>query len=241
MATVPSHVRPSIFARPAAPRRVHERAVVSVVLLALVGLLLRAHPVDRGLASALNAWHVGLLGALGDAVYVLFEPVPAITLTVLITAVVWVVTRRWSVAAAFAGVVALTWIPSDVLKLVVQRSRPEGSWLSHPFSPAQVDPSFPSGHMVFVTAMVLVLLMLLRGSRWWLPVAVAGVAVVGVVAFALCVDAVHWPTDVAASIVWAFAVAPAARIVWVDNVLGLVLRRVGQTGRHRAVDGEDAV
>lgn len=240
MTSVTSHVRPSIFTRPAAPRRVYERAVVSVVLLCLAGWLLRAHPVDRALGSAMNSWHVGLLGALGDAVYVLFEPVPAIALTVVITAVLWAVTRRWSVAAGFAGVVALTWIPSDVLKLVVQRPRPDGSWLSHPFSPVQVDPSFPSGHMVFVTSLLLALLMVLRGSSWRRPVAAASVVIVVVVAFALCVDAVHWPTDVAASILWAIAVAPAARIVWVDVVIGRAIRRVGQTGRHRAVDGEDA-
>lgn len=230
---------PSIFTRPAAPRRIYERAGVSIVLLLLAGLLLQFHPVDRELASALNSWHVGTVGVLGDVVYVLFEPVTAIALTVVVTAVVWLGMRQWSVAVAFAGVVALTWIPSDVVKLIVHRPRPDGAWLSHPFSPAQVDPSFPSGHMAFVTSLVLGLLMVLRGTRWRYLVAAAGLIVVAVVAFALCVDAVHWPSDVAASILWSVAVAPAVRIIWVDVVLGRVLRRVEHTRRHRVADGED--
>ncbi|MEN0102741.1 MAG: hypothetical protein AAGC90_07430, partial [Curtobacterium sp.] len=30
------------------------------------------------------------------------------------------------------------------------------------------------------------------------------------------IDAVHYPTDALASVAWALAVAPAARLVWVD-------------------------
>lgn len=33
------------------------------------------------------------------------------------------------------------------------------------------------------------------------------------------VDAVHYPSDIAASVAWALAVAPAARLVWVDSVM----------------------
>ena len=39
------------------------------------------------------------------------------------------------------------------------------------------------------------------------------------VALALAVDAVHYPTDISASVAWSLAVAPAARLVWVDWVM----------------------
>ncbi|RDH95274.1 undecaprenyl-diphosphatase [Curtobacterium sp. AG1037] len=231
--------------------------MVVVVLLVGVGFVLRAHPVDAGLARALNSLHVGVLGAVGSAVYTLFEPVPAVLLTVVLTGLVWARTRRLVTAAAFAGVVALTWIPSDLLKVVVGRPRPDGSLLPHPFVPVQPDASFPSGHTVFVVALVLAGLMLVPAGPRRRVLAVLGGVVVLVVATALAVDGVHWPTDVVASVAWALAVAPVARIVWVDLVLTRVVQRgaarverfrtpderaavVGeQTGRHRA-DEEDA-
>lgn len=231
--------------------------MVGVVLLVVVGFVLRAHPVDAGLARALNTLHVGVLGAVGSAVYTVFEPVPAVLLTVVLTGLVWARTRRLVTAAAFAGVVALTWIPSDLLKVVVGRPRPDGSVLPHPFVPVQPDASFPSGHTVFVVALVLAGLMLVPAGPRRRVLAVLGGVVVLVVATALAVDGVHWPTDVVASVVWALAVAPVARIVWVDLVLTRVVQRgaarverfrtpderaavVGeQTGRHRA-DEEDA-
>lgn len=231
--------------------------MVGVVLLVVVGFVLRAHPVDAGLARALNSLHVGVLGAVGSAVYTVFEPVPAVLLTVVLTGLVWARTRRLVTAAAFAGVVALTWIPSDLLKVVVGRPRPDGSLLPHPFVPVQPDASFPSGHTVFVVALVLAGLMLVPAGPRRRVLAVLGGVVVLVVATALAVDGVHWPTDVVASVVWALAVAPVARIVWVDLVLTRVVQRgaarverfrtpderaavVGeQTGRHRA-DEEDA-
>ncbi|WP_186315320.1 MULTISPECIES: phosphatase PAP2 family protein [Curtobacterium] len=251
--TTPLPVSP---ARPTR-RRAVERAVVGVVLLVVVGFVLRAHPVDAGLARALNSLHVGVLGAVGSAVYTVFEPVPAVLLTVVLTGLVWARTRRLVTAAAFAGVVALTWIPSDLLKVVVGRPRPDGSVLPHPFVPVQPDASFPSGHTVFVVALVLAGLMLVPAGPRRRVLAVLGGVVVLVVATALAVDGVHWPTDVVASVVWALAVAPVARIVWVDLVLTRVVQRgaarverfrtpderaavVGeQTGRHRA-DEEDA-
>ncbi len=231
--------------------------MVGVVLLVVVGFVLRAHPVDAGLARALNSLHVGVLGAVGSAVYTVFEPVPAVLLTVVLTGLVWARTRRLVTAAAFAGVVALTWIPSDLLKVVVGRPRPDGSVLPHPFVPVQPDASFPSGHTVFVVALVLAGLMLVPAGPRRRVLAVLGGVVVLVVATALAVDGVHWPTDVVASVAWALAVAPVARIVWVDLVLTRVVQRgaarverfrtpderaavVGeQTGRHRA-DEEDA-
>lgn len=221
------------------PRPVIGRAALVVAVLVVAGLVLRAHPLDASLAAALNAAHTGVVGASCSAVYALFEPVPAVLLTVVVTGLVWARTRRLLPAIAFGGVVALTWIPSDLLKVLVARPRPTAAVLPHPFVPAQPDASFPSGHAVFVTAIVLAALMLVRDARRRRVLAVGGALLVVVVALALAVDGVHWPTDVVASVVWALAVAPAARLVWVDVVLRPVARRVEQTGRHVTRRGED--
>lgn len=117
------------------------------------------------------------------------------------------------------SVVALTWIPSDLAKILVERPRPDAQLLAHPYSPAQVDASYPSGHTVFIAAFVIAALYLLGGTRWFRTALVIGIVLVAVVALSLVIDAVHFPTDVLASIVWSLAVAPAARLVWVDWIL----------------------
>lgn len=194
-------------------------AVLGALLVAAVGFALRAHAVDLALAQALNAVHTGVLGLVTTRVYQGLEPVWAIVITIGTTGIIWLSTRQLRVAAAFAGVVAITWIPSDVVKLLVHRPRPAAGVLSHPFVPAQVDASFPSGHLVFVTVFVIALLFVLRGTRWMPLGVVIGVIAVAGVAAAVTIDAVHYPTDAVASIFWSVTVAPGARVVWVDWIM----------------------
>jgi undecaprenyl-diphosphatase len=194
-------------------------AVLGALLVTAVGFALRSHPIDLALAQALNTLHVGVAGTLSSLVYRGLEPVAAIALTILATGLIWLSTRQLRVAVAFAGMVAITWIPSDIVKILVHRPRPEAALLTHPFSPAQVDPSYPSGHTVFITAFVIALLFVLRGTRWMPVGVVLGVIVVLGVATAVTIDGVHYPTDAVASIVWGVAVAPGARVVWVDWIM----------------------
>ena len=191
-------------------------ALAGVVIVTGAGFALRSHPFDLALAQALNTLHTGALGAVTSLVYHGLEPASAIAITVLATAVIWLSTRQLPVAAAFAGTVAITWIPSDVVKILVHRPRPQAGLMSHPFSPVQVDPSFPSGHTVFITAFIVALVFVLRGTRWMPVGAVVGAVLVLGVAVSVSIDAVHYPSDAAASIFWSLAVAPGVRVVWVD-------------------------
>ncbi|MDQ1131236.1 phosphatase PAP2 family protein [Microbacterium sp. SORGH_AS_0888] len=198
------------------PAAVLVTAVVAVALLTALGFVLRSHPIDLALSQRLNTLHTGAIGAISNAAYAVISPVPAIAITVVLTGVVWAASRQLRVAVAFAVVVAATWIPSDLVKLLVHRPRPDVALMTYPFSPVQPDPSYPSGHTVFIVTLVIAVILLLRGTRW-LPVGVAvGAVLIALVGAALSIDAVHYPTDVAASIVWALAVAPAARLIWVD-------------------------
>lgn len=191
-------------------------AAITIVALTSIGFVLASHPIDVALSQALNMSYAGSMGRLTNTVYKLFSPIPAILITVVATAVIWALSRQLRVAAAFAGVVAATWIPSDLIKLAVHRPRPDIHLMTHPFFPVQLDPSYPSGHTVFIAAFVIAVIFVLRGTRW-LPLAVIlGTILVIVVAVSLSIDAVHYPTDVVASILWSLAVAPAARLIWVD-------------------------
>ncbi len=191
-------------------------AVVAVLVITLVGFTLGT--VDLGLSKALNALHTGVVGGLSDAVYHVISPAPAIGITVVVVAVVWWRTRDLRPAMAFGGTIAITWVPSAVVKEIVHRARPDVSVLPHPF-PVQPDPGYPSGHTVYITAFVIALIWLLRETRWHRLALSLGVVAIVVVFFAVSVAAVHYPTDAAASILWALAVAPGVRVVWVDWVM----------------------
>ncbi|WP_052226335.1 phosphatase PAP2 family protein [Microbacterium mangrovi] len=191
-------------------------AVLGALLVTAVGFALRAHAIDLALAQGLNSLHTGTLGLVTTLVYQGLEPTASIAITILATGVIWASTRQLPVAAAFAGTVALTWIPSDIVKLLVHRPRPEAGLLSHPFVPAQIDASFPSGHTVFVTAFVIALLFVLRGTRWMPVGVVVGTLLVVGVATSVAIDGVHYPTDTIASVFWSVTVLPGARVVWVD-------------------------
>ncbi len=194
-------------------------AVVVVGLVTVFGFVMKAHPVDVSGVVDLNRLRTGLVGALATGVYHVFSPVPAVLMTVVVAGVIWARTRDLRSAAAFAGVVAGTWLPLAVVKLIVNRPRPESALLAHAYTPALTDPSYPSGHTAFVTSLAIALAMVLGGIRWRTIARTVGALVVAVVAVSLVVDGVHFPSDVVASIVWALAVAPAVRYLWVDLVM----------------------
>ncbi len=136
-------------------------AVVAVVLITIVGFTLGT--VDLGLSKALNGLHTGALGAFTTAVYHVISPGPAIGITVVVVAVIWWRTRDLRPALAFGGTIAITWVPSAVVKEIVHRARPDVAVLPHPF-PVQPDPGYPSGHTVYITAFVIALVWLLRDT-----------------------------------------------------------------------------
>ena len=189
-------------------------AAATFVVLIVVGMALRSGQ-DAGLARAFNHLHTGAIGSVTSAAYHIFAPAPAIALTIVVAAVLWWA-RGLRTGIAFGGVVALTWLPTEVVKVVVHRARPDVALMPHPFYPVQVDASFPSGHTAFVVAFVIALAYVLRDSRGRTVVVILGSLLAVLVALSLAIDAVHYPSDIAASVVWALAVAPAARLVWVD-------------------------
>ncbi|WP_175557506.1 phosphatase PAP2 family protein [Raineyella antarctica] len=209
-------------------------AVIAMLLVTVVGFLLKYFPVDAGLAVWLNGFHVGFVGALTSGVYHVFSPGPAILITLVVAGIIWLVRKDFRPALAFAGVVAVTWVPSDIVKLIVHRPRPDVALQPHHFVPVQVDASYPSGHMVFVVVLVVALVFVLRDTRW-LGLSVAlGTVLVVVVGLSLVIDAVHFPTDVLASVVWSLTVAPAVRVIGVDMIMPR-LRFLDPKGAKRAI------
>lgn len=204
--------------RPASVASTGIGAAAAVIAVLVAGMVLHDSSVDLPVVIWFNTLHTGFVGVVTNTVYELFSPVPAILLTVVATAVIWAARRDVRPAAAFAVVIAGTWLPSAVVKLVVHRARPDALQLPHPFSPAQVDASYPSGHSVFVVAAAVAVVLLLADTRAAWAIRVVAPILVLVVLCSLLVDGVHFPTDVLASVVWALGVAPLVRAVWVRGV-----------------------
>jgi membrane-associated phospholipid phosphatase len=214
-------------------------AIVGVVLVVAFGFILRRSAFDLPVDVALNQLHTGAFATFGDLMYKGFGPVPAILGTAVITAIVLLARRSLRIASTLAVTVAVTWLPSAIVKIVVGRPRPSLSALANP--PAlQPDASYPSGHAVFVTALTVTAIMLALTPAFRALWAVIGVVVLALLALALLSDGVHFPTDILASIVWAVTLAPLVRAVW-DRLLGDRLGRVDDAWAARRARGRAAV
>ena len=60
------------------PARIIWTAAVGIIAVLVVGLVIRTNHFDFAVVQLLNGHHYGTVGSLGNAVYKLFGPVPAI-------------------------------------------------------------------------------------------------------------------------------------------------------------------
>lgn len=148
---------------------------------------------------------------MADFIYRALEPAFAAVLTILITIAVAATRRSVRTAMTFAGTVTLTWLPTAAFKLIVDRPRPSMSGFSHPFTPAQMDGSFPSGHTAYIAALAIACWFLFRGTRWGVLAVTLGSLATIATGVAVVSDGLHYPTDAAVSVLWALAMAPTAR------------------------------
>jgi membrane-associated phospholipid phosphatase len=197
------------------------------VLLVSCGVVIVA-VVVFGLLISNNAdwsrWELGILQSLGDghtapvsavalSINVVFSPVWATAIVILIALLMLVVMRpRWRLAVFFVAMVAIPWAGTEVIKYVVHRPRPDGSLLSHMLIPTPTSFSYPSGHTTFATVICLSLLLTVGRYRWRPFFVVIAVIVPLATAFSRMYLGVHYPSDVVAALVYSVA---AVTIVWV--------------------------
>lgn len=224
----PNAAEPSLFLTPSRrPGALAIWAVIAVLIVIVFGeFIVRTTGVsswDSTVSHSLNLLHTGVVGLLATAMYTVFEPPFAIAITVIIAALIWALTRNFRLGISFGAVVAITWLPVVVVKTLVHRPRPNPLELAHPFA-VQPDASYPSGHVAFVTALVVVLILLSRGHRAYKWIVVLGPLLVILLALALAIDGVHFPTDVIASTVWSAGLAPFVLFLWARFVVPLTQR-----------------
>jgi len=149
-----------------------------------------------------GATHHDALVRLAD----LTDPLPLAAVAVVIGLVlVWL--RRWRDLAYGVVIVGVVWAVNPLLKELVARSRPE-LW-PPPMELSQY--TFPSGHAANTAALAAAVILIAWTTRLRTVAVVAGVALVLVVGLGQLILGVHYPSDILAGWLWAFA---WAAFVW---------------------------
>lgn len=190
---------PERLSRPPAPRAASIVVVLSLVTIAVTGLLAGrpdAHDAQTALVRWLN--HPPQpLGALFAVVNPLFRPLPLLVLAVVLAG--WVIVRaaaapRRECLRALAGSLAVAELVAQTLKRVVDQPRPTAVIPGLDVHGYPRDPwgrAYPSAHTAVVVAMV--------AAVWpWMtrPQRAVGLALAVLVPLNRIYIGAHWPVDV---------------------------------------------
>jgi len=211
----------------ASPVSVVVTGVIGFVAVLVWGLIVKRDASitswDQNLLVRINGASSGVMDALARLTSVVFSPPGALVLIVLVVVVISLATRRLG-DGLFAGfTVGVIYASTYVAKVIVGRPRPAA--LPHVVPGLSVDtsPSYPSGHVAMISALVVVLFLVARhGARW--AVAVIGGVLMIWTAYARLYVGAHYLDDVVASAVYAVTVGPLVYVVlyWIDSKLGIV-------------------
>jgi undecaprenyl-diphosphatase len=143
----------------------------------------------------------------------LFSPPIAAVIGVLSAVGVYLASRKWLTVLHFVLLVMGTWLGSEVVKLIVHRTRPVAS-LADTLVPNPDPDSYPSGHVCFAFALGFAFFVIVARSRARAVIAVGAVLLVLVTAATRVYLGVHFPTDAVASLVYSAAAFTAIEALW---------------------------
>ena len=144
------------------------------------------------------------------------QPAAMIAVLVVVAAVLAWRAQSWAPLAISAGAVALLAVFDNGVKAVVARPRPPEAWHAMPAHGL----SFPSGHALWSSGVLLLVVVLVGPVRGRAVVAVLALLAVVVITGSRLVVAVHYPSDVLAG--WCLAVIADGIVLL---VAGVVLHR----------------
>ncbi len=193
--------------------------VVAVVIIAVivVGILVTKSPsytaAETHLLAAIAATRVPWLVSVSLFLDWVFSPPIAIIVGLVSAGVVFTVSRSWVTMLHFAVLVLGTWLSSEVVKVIVHRPRPAAN-VADTLVPNPDPDSYPSGHVCFAIALGFAILVLVARSRVRVLVAILAIILSLVTSASRVYLAIHYPTDVVASIVFAAAAFIAIETLW---------------------------
>ena len=195
-------------------------AALAVVVLAVLWVGVVTNSLLASVDPVVDLWIVAVRPAalVSTAVVAstIGQPAVMIAVLVVVAAVVGRRARSWAPVAISAGAVALLAVFDNGVKAVVARPRPPESWHAMPVHGL----SFPSGHALWSSGVLLLVVVLVGPVRGRSVVAVLALLAVVVITASRLVVAVHYPSDVLAG--WCLAVIADGIVLL---VAGAVLRR----------------
>jgi membrane-associated phospholipid phosphatase len=191
--------------------------VVVALIVLVAGILLTKSTSERTAETHLLATiaqsRVSFLVSLSLGLDWLFSPPIALVIGVVSALIVFLVARRWLTVLHFAVLVLGTWLSSEVIKVIVHRPRPQGN-VADTLVPNPDPDSYPSGHVCFAVGLGFGILVLVLHTRVRALVAVLAIVLVLVTSFSRIYLAIHFPTDIVASLVFAAAAFIAIETLW---------------------------
>jgi membrane-associated phospholipid phosphatase len=179
---------------------------------------------ELGVDQSLSLHHLALLTGVAMALNLLFGPAAGL-LAIAAIAVFLLLVRRAPVnAVAFALTAGSGWVASEFFKLLVARQRPDAALLFDPLAPESGTDSFPSGHVTFAVTVAFAVYFLARSTRRAKFAVVSGVVVVALVAWSRLYIGVHYPSDVAGSLLAGTAAVVLLTGLW-NRFVPLALRK----------------
>ncbi|MEC5185653.1 membrane-associated phospholipid phosphatase [Cryobacterium sp. MP_3.1] len=218
--------------------RVRVALLATAVLLVVVGagLALAAQGVwtaaEMDFLRRVNLAHTPQLDSVALGINWLFGPTVAPALVVVGCSVVFLVERKALPALQFLVIVTLPWMGNEAIKALVGRPRPDIASLPHILVLEPGGLSFPSGHTSFAACLLLGMILTIRGRRWRAPLIATAIVVVLATAGSRVYLGVHYPTDVAASIVYSVATVSLINVVWLLLMTHWARRRPGAPAVH---------
>ena len=192
-------------------------AGVSLLLFTIVaGLIARSFGTatpEIGVLMFLGGHRVPAAESVALAIHYGFGPLFACIITAAVCLTLLVVFRDLVRALAFGSITAVGWLASEVGKYTVVRPRPPHS-VVHSIIVETANDSFPSGHTSFAFSLVCaVVFVLTRPGVLRRVVVASGTLLVAIVAVSRLYLGLHYPTDVAGSIL----ISTAALLIWLPS------------------------
>jgi membrane-associated phospholipid phosphatase len=210
--------------RASASRRSNRRLIITLAICVVVALLVLLAGIvltksssdttaETHLLASIAASRVSALVSISLGLDWVFSPTIALVVGLVTAIIIFIVTRRWLAVVHFAVLVLGTWLSSEVIKVIVHRPRPVGH-VADTLVPNPDPDSYPSGHVCFAVGLGFAILILVMRSRARVIVAVLAILLAAVTAFSRVYLAIHYPTDIVASLVFAAAAFIAIEALW---------------------------
>lgn len=181
-------------------------------------------PTELAVDQDISAHHDRFLNTVALALNTIFGPLGG-TVLLAVACLYLLLLRRAPVnAVAFGAVSAVGWFSCQIFKVIVGRHRPDQASLANPLAPESASDSFPSGHVCLAVALAFALYFLARRTRWQKPTLGFGIVMVLVVALSRLYIGVHYPTDVAASVISASAAIVFFTGLWNRYGMAIIAR-----------------